>query len=131
MGVCVVFLGFGKDDSKNRDKLEIVRDMLLAVVGKVKKTRIMYQANLNYSQVEKYLSLLLRNDLIECDGDSCYSLTLRGKDFLKSYAAYVDKCGRVKKEVERTAKDRVQLESLFFNNECGSKQALAKKDAQK
>jgi predicted transcriptional regulator len=109
-----VILDFGKNDGKNRSRLEIVRDMLRVVSGKARKTRIMYQANLNFNQMEKYLDLLLRSDLVEYDGDSCYSLTSRGEEFLKVYACYVERVNRIRNEVQQTAKDRLQLESIFL-----------------
>jgi predicted transcriptional regulator len=66
-------LGLGK--KKNREKLEIVRDILSAVLEETKKTRIMYKANLSYRVFEKYLNSLLESGLVECNDDSSYLIT--------------------------------------------------------
>ena len=43
--------------NKNRCSLDIAREVLSIVSVKVRKTRIMYGANLSFVQLEKYLSL--------------------------------------------------------------------------
>ena len=47
-----------KKSRSNRNSLDIVRDILSAALVKARKTRIMYQANLSYAQVQKYLMKL-------------------------------------------------------------------------
>ena len=42
--------------NKNRRRLDIVREVLSIASVKVRKTRIMYGANLSFVQLEKYLS---------------------------------------------------------------------------
>jgi predicted transcriptional regulator len=101
--------------NKNRDRLDIVRDMLAIASSKVRKTKIMYQANMNYAQVEKYLKTLLEEGLLERDGGSCYLITRKGREFLRVYADYLERCRRLNDEVNGTAKHRLVLESMFFN----------------
>ncbi len=105
-----------KNKNKNRSSLEIVGDVLSIALAKVKKTRIMYQANLSYVQLEKYLKVLLDGGLIQCDEGSCYLITQKGRDFLRTYADYLERCSRIRKEAEGTAKDRKMLEDMCFND---------------
>jgi len=108
-----------KNKNKNRCSLEIVGDVLSIASAKVKKTRIMYQANLSYVQLEKYLRVLLDGGLVQCDKDSCYLITQKGREFLKTYADYLERCSRIRKEAEETEKDRKSLESAFSMEKSG------------
>lgn len=104
-----------KSVNKNRDRLNIVRDMLAIASSKARKTRIMYQANMNHEQVEKYLKTLLEEGLLERDGGPCYMITRKGREFLRVYADYLERCRRLNEEVNGTAKHRLLLESMCFN----------------
>ena len=106
---------------KKRDRLEIIRDMLSTVLGKAKKTRIMYQSNLNYRQLEKYLNDLLESDLVKCNDDRSYLITWKGRNFLQTYANYLKRCKRIGDEMKGASKDRLQLENMCFSNQQGSK----------
>lgn len=116
---------------KNRRRLDIVRDMLSILSVKVRKTRIMYQANLSYLQVEKYLNGLLESGLVEYDGHSCYFITGKGKEFLQMHANYVERCKRIVEDVEGAYKDRLLLESLCFNDECNCRRTANRTDVLK
>ena len=76
--------------SKYRHRLEIIRDILLVVSDndRVRKTHIMYGANLGYKILMRYLEELLKLGLLECDGKSCYFLKEKGERFLKLYEEY-------------------------------------------
>ncbi len=106
-----------KNERKHRSSLEIVKDMLLVASSKVKKTRIMYQANLSYRLMEKYLGSLLDSGLVACDDDSCYLITKRGKVFLERYQDYLDRRRKIGEEIRMVRKDRLVLEDMCFNNE--------------
>jgi len=118
----------GKGKGKNRNSLEIVRDMLSIVSVKTKKTRIMYQANLSYPQMEKYLKSLLVSGLVECDDDSFYLITRKGKEFLQMYADYLERCRRIREETSGARKDRLLLENICFNNEHDSKRMESRRE---
>jgi len=124
----VLSLNLGKNKNKNRRRLDIVRDMLSAASVRVKKTRVMYQANLSYGQVEKYLKGLLESGLVECDDDSCYLITGKGKEFLQMYADYLERCSRIGEEINGARKDRLLLENMCFSNDCNSKRITSKKE---
>jgi predicted transcriptional regulator len=123
-------LNGSKGINRNRNKLDIVRDMLASASSKVRKTRIMYQANLNYVQMEKYLKVLLEEGLLARDGDddSCYLITKKGKEFLRVYADYLRRRRRLVEEVDGTVKHRLLLESMCFNGKGEVNQAKIWKD---
>lgn len=116
-------LKFKKNKGCNRQSLDIVRDMLIVALIRVRKTRIMYQANLSYVQVKKYLHELLENGLLKCDGDSCYLTTKKGLEFLKMYEDYVARCKVIKDQVNKSAKDRILLERMCS---CGGSSGAQK-----
>lgn len=71
---------------KNRDRVEIVADILEICKNDTRKTNIMYQANLSFELLTKYLRLLQHANLIKVGGGgSAYSATDKGLDFLKQY----------------------------------------------
>ena len=115
--------GRGNNGKRYRYSLDIVRDMLLVATVRVKKTRIMYQANLSYRHMEKYLKDLLESGLVECDGSSCYLVTSRGKEFLQMYDEYLERQRRINEEISGASKDRLLLENMCFNNNCNLRRA--------
>ena len=102
--------------NKNRGKLDIVREMLSVASVKVRKTRIMYQANLSFVQVERYLQSLLENGLVESFDGAFYLVTPKGKEFLQMYTEYLTRVRRLGEEAAETEKSRLQLESMCVNN---------------
>jgi predicted transcriptional regulator len=102
----------GQIANKNRSSLDIVREILSIALVKVRKTRIMYGANLSFHQLEKYLSTLLENALLSFDGDFGYITTDSGEKFLQLYEDYLERSSRLKGEVERNTKERQHLENL-------------------
>ena len=69
-----------------RSESEIIFDILSAASAGTKKTPLMYQANLSYDQLCRYLDCLIHEDLLEerIDESSVtrYFLTTRGKELL-------------------------------------------------
>jgi len=51
--------------SKRRDRHDIVAEILKTAKGGKIKTHIMYKAKLSYSQINEYLSLLVRKGFLE------------------------------------------------------------------
>ena len=71
---------------KNRDRVEIVANILEICRNDTRKTKIMYQANLSFELLAKYLRLLQQANLIKVDHyGSVYSATDKGLEFLKQY----------------------------------------------
>jgi len=86
-----------------RRRLDIIADILY-VVGKegAKKTQIMYQANLSYKVLTKYLTEVIEAGLIRLQREKrCYVLTSKGKEFLEKYRKY----SRSNKHVEKKLND--------------------------
>jgi len=68
-----------------RNDLDICGEVLTVARGGARKTRIVYQANLNFRIVEKYLARLEGGDLLREDG-GIYVTTDRGTSFLEQYS---------------------------------------------
>ena len=96
----------------NRSRLDIVRDILAAALVETRKTRIMYQANLSYVQVKKYLQDLLERDLLNHDGTSFYSITKKGRQFLQLYDEHVERCKRLEEQVDQLGRERSLLNQM-------------------
>ena len=111
-------LNDGRSMNKNRRSLDIVREVLSIALVKVRKTKIMYGANLNFLQVEKYLRILQGSGLLEFDGDSGYLITETGLEFLQLYEAYLERSTRLREDVERNMRDRLRLENMCFNSKA-------------
>lgn len=60
-----------------RDRIEIIRDILQKANGGIKKTHIMYKANLSSDQIKNYLSFLEMKGLLklETKKDNLYKTT--------------------------------------------------------
>ena len=104
----------------NRHSLDITKDILRVASVKVRKTRIMYQANLSFVQVKKYLHALLEKDLLRHDGDSCYLVTEKGMEFLELYDEYVERCKQLEAKLNQNEKEKHMLEKMcsYPNHAC-------------
>lgn len=67
---------------KRRTKFDIVIAILDEASGDATKTKIVYNANLNFNLATKYLDFLLEKGLVRTDG-SHYEITVEGKTFLE------------------------------------------------
>ena len=70
--------------SMRRCDFEICADLLRVARGGARKTQLVYRANLNFKVVKRYLSVLLRNGLLEVD-PPFYSSTEKGEEFLRLF----------------------------------------------
>lgn len=67
----------------NRDRFEIMSDVIETCLQEAKLTRVMYRSRLTYDQVRTYIDGLLRSELIEkvmIDGKPHYRATPRGRE---------------------------------------------------
>ncbi|HEX7031802.1 MAG TPA: winged helix-turn-helix domain-containing protein [Nitrososphaera sp.] len=72
----------------NRGKIQIMGDVLGLATSGIKKTHIMYRANLSYEQVHLYLGELIGKKLIAQDVSPdgvVYRTTDKGREFLLYY----------------------------------------------
>ena len=114
--------------NKNRNSLEIIRDMLSAATENRRKTRLMYEAHLNYRLLEKYLKILLENGLLKRVEDSRYLVTWKGKNFLQLYDDYIERCRKIDEEIKNACKEKLLLDNVCFNNNSNSKLSAKEKE---
>ncbi len=79
--------------SKRRDKLIIMTEIIGIAKNGTSKTHIMFKANLSFSQLNQYISLLLQSGLLEvvCHGDKqTYRATSKGMEFMEKQCAIID-----------------------------------------
>ena len=69
-----------------RNNLDICADILRVSKGGTKKTHIVYQANLNFNMVRRYLVKLREKELLEKSGDRFFQ-TEKGARFIEQYEA--------------------------------------------
>lgn len=84
---------------KNRDSLSIVAAILEAVNPEASKTRIMYQANLSFSVLKKYLDGVICVGFVRVEA-SKYKLTREGREFLRAYRNFYDRYRDAQKLLE-------------------------------
>ena len=71
-----------------RDRFEIIYRILKNCEIATQKTRIMYNSNLSYEQLQKYIKFLVSINLleeIEKDGKTFYQINESGKEFIDEY----------------------------------------------
>lgn len=96
-----------------RSKIDIIADILHVTSRGAKKTQIMYQANLSYKLLTKYLAEIRNAYLIRFEHkERCYVLTLRGHEFLKRYKEYSRRNKHVEKQINDVHTKRKVLEEL-------------------
>jgi predicted transcriptional regulator len=98
----------------NRGKIQIMGDVLALGTSGIKKTHIMYRANLSYEQVHLYLGELIAKSLIVQDVSSpdgiMYRTTERGREFLQYYTRLTEFLEeQVKEEEEEQQQPKVGL----------------------
>jgi predicted transcriptional regulator len=77
----------------NRGKIQIMGDVLALGTSGIKKTHIMYKANLSYEQVHLYLEELIGMRLISQDVNPdgiVYRTTENGRQFLEYYTRLME-----------------------------------------
>jgi predicted transcriptional regulator len=87
----------------NRGKIQILGDVLALATSGIKKTHIMYRANLSYEQVHLYLGELIGKRLIAQDVSPdgiVYRTTEKGREFLLYYTHLIEILEEQKQEPE-------------------------------
>ena len=76
---------------KKRERLEIIRDILLSIRERkqIKPTRLLYASNLSPQMFKEYIDELIKKDFIMLksseDEKKTFLLTKKGFDFLQQY----------------------------------------------
>ncbi len=104
---------------KYRGKLQIIADILSVVRDGARKTHVMYQANLSFSLLKRYLSEVLEAGLVCVDNEDQYKLTARGRRFLVKFGEYSKRCDHVEQELNHVNNEKTVLESLIVGNYNG------------
>lgn len=107
--------------SKYRDKLRIVADILSIADDRAKKTRIMYQANLSYRLLCRYLDQVVDAELVKLEDSDRYVLTAKGREFLTRHGEYSKRCKSLEKQSNHVNNEKVALERMCFNVERAGK----------
>jgi predicted transcriptional regulator len=98
----------------NRGKIQIMGDVLALATSGIKKTHIMYKANLSYEQVYLYLEELIGKRLVAQDVSAngvVYRTTEKGREFLLYYTRLVDFLEEQKQEEQE-----VESSSPYITN---------------
>lgn len=96
-----------------RGRLDIIADILHVVSQNAKKTQIMYQANLSYKVLQRYLKNITAADLVDYETEEqCYVLTSKGQDFLEAYRDYAKTTKSLEKRLNDIDSKKKILEAL-------------------
>ena len=100
-----------------RKRLEIIADILQIASQNAKKTQIMYQANLSYKVLKKYLHEMTAASLISFEtSGQLYVITQKGQDFLAAYRDYSKTSKIAEKRLNDVNSKKKDLEALCANN---------------
>lgn len=101
-----------------RDRLEIIADILNVASKEAKKTQIMYQANLSYKVLQRYLNEVITASLVRFeDSKQCYLLTDKGHEYLDAYKEYARYSKIMEKRLNDFSTKRKILENLCPSNQ--------------
>ncbi len=93
--------------------MDIIADILTVASQSAKRTQIMYQANLSYKILCKYLDEVTSASLLHFeDKQQRYVLTGKGKEFLAAYQEYFKTNKTVKKRLDDMRTQRKVLEQM-------------------
>jgi len=95
-----------------RDRLQIVADILAITCRGAKKTWIMYQANLSFKLLCKYLDEVMTAGLVRCENGDCYVLTVKGEEFLSRYQEYSRHCESLEEHLNHVNGEKDVLEKM-------------------
>lgn len=90
----------GKDNKMKRSRMDIIYAVLKVSTEGLKKTHIMYLANLSHRQLESSLELLITERLLEKDGD-VYRTTAKGLQFIDGFSKVQSLVGAASKKPKR------------------------------
>ena len=101
------------NEAKRRDKLVIMTEIVGIAKNGTSKTHIMFKANLCFSQLNQYLSLLLQSGLLERFSNNdrqIYKATQKGIEFMEKQCEIIDMLNDV-----RSGRNSVKVPPVIFN----------------
>jgi len=72
----------------------------------------MYQANLSYRLLCRYLSEVLDAGLVSFENEDCYVLTAKGKEFLSRHEEYSKRCKSLEDHLNHVNNEKTVLERM-------------------
>jgi len=96
---------------RHRDRLQIIADILRIVKRGSRKTRIMRRARLSYTLLCRYLTEVVKADLIFCENGN-YVLTRKGEKFLDKFNVYSQHCEHLNDHLNTVSSERMELEKM-------------------
>ncbi len=103
-----------------RDRLDIIADILQAASRDAKKTQIMYQANLSYKVLQRYLNEVTDASLVQFQGETqSYLITSKRQDYLTAYKQNA----RTNKSIEKRLND-ISIKKRVLEDLCPYKDGL-------
>lgn len=100
--------------SKYRDRLQIIASILRIASRRAKKTQIMYQANLSYKLLCRYLNEVQDAGLVFYENEGCYALTAKGKEFLSRHEEYSKRRRNLEQHLDHVSGQKAALEEMCF-----------------
>jgi predicted transcriptional regulator len=94
--------------------LQILAEILRIARAGARKTRIMYQANLSFAMLNKYLGYALETELVACPDGECYVATSKGREFMEKYDKYVLRSSQVEDQMQAMAREKAMLEQGYM-----------------
>jgi predicted transcriptional regulator len=101
--------------SKYRDRLQIIANILVIASRRAKKTQIMYQANLSYKLLCRYLDEVLDSGLVCFEKGECYVLTAKGQEFLNRHEEYSKRCKSLEEHLNHVNNGKTVLEKMCYS----------------
>ncbi len=96
-----------------RDRVDIIADILNVVSREAKKTQIMYQANLSYKVLQRYLTDITEAALVTFEEtNQRYQLIGKGQEYLDAYKEYARCSKTMEKRLNDFSTKRRVLENL-------------------
>lgn len=117
-----------------RSRLEIVADILGVASEGARKTAIMYQANLSYKLLVRYLKYVIDMGLVKIENGNIYELTEKGAGFLCEFKNYHERRVEVEKELGEIEEEKMMLKDKFLNTksiDAGLKNILSERSGRK
>lgn len=117
-----------------RSRLEIVADILGVAREGARKTAIMYQANLSYKLLVRYLKYVIDMGLVKIENGNTYELTEKGAGFLCEFKNYHERRVEVEKELGEIEEEKMMLKDKFLNTksiDAGLKNILSERSGRK
>ena len=101
--------------SKYRNRLQIIADILDIASRRARKTQIMYQANLSYRLLCRYLKDVSDAGLVSFEKEEFYVLTFRGKEFLNRHEEYSKRCKSLEEHLDHVNNEKIVLDKMCSN----------------